>query len=134
MKSESWPHIAKEWINRKRCFGWPSGEMINAIVQNGCHIVPVDRSSDHTNDKEWRLSFCIAEKELVKTFNHTQILVDGLLKIILKEILSYHKNIEKLICSCFLKTVLFWAIEESSRSFWVRETIFVCVSTYVWDV
>ncbi|VDI09974.1 Hypothetical predicted protein [Mytilus galloprovincialis] len=126
VKSESWPRVAREWIHRKRCFGWPSGKMINAIVQSGCHIVPVGCSSDHTNDKEWRLSFCIAEKELVKTFNHTQILVYGLLKIILKEVISCHKNIETLICSYFLKTVLFWAIEESRRSFWVPNNIVLC--------
>ncbi|XP_071142823.1 uncharacterized protein [Mytilus edulis] len=124
--SESWPQIAKEWIYRKRCFGWPSEEMINAIVQKGCHIVPVGRSRNHANDKEWRLSFCIAEKELVKTFNQTQILVYGLLKILLKEILSCHKNIENLICSYFLKTVLFWVMEESRRSFWVPNNIFLC--------
>ncbi|CAG2234619.1 unnamed protein product [Mytilus edulis] len=35
VKSESWPRVAREWIHRKRCFGWPSGEMINAIVQSG---------------------------------------------------------------------------------------------------
>ncbi|CAC5371191.1 unnamed protein product [Mytilus coruscus] len=57
IKSESWPKIAMEWINRNRQYGWPPQEMIYSIVQKGCHIVPVGSSRNHAEDKDWRLSF-----------------------------------------------------------------------------
>ncbi|CAC5422270.1 unnamed protein product [Mytilus coruscus] len=56
IKSESWPKIAMEWINRNRKFGWPSQEMIYSIVRKGCHIVPVGSSRNHAADEDWRLS------------------------------------------------------------------------------
>lgn len=84
IKSESWPKIAMEWIHRNRKFGWPSQKMNNSIVKKGCHIVPVGSSRNHDADEDWRLSFFTVEKQLVETFNHTQILVYGALKLILK--------------------------------------------------
>lgn len=125
IKSESWPNIAKEWINRKRQFGWPSQEMIYSIVQNGCHIVPVGSSRSHYEDIDWRLSFCTAEKELIQTFNHTQMLVYGVLKLVLKDVMD-KQNLSQLICSYFLKTVMFWAVEETNSSYWVPRNIFLC--------
>ncbi|CAC5371193.1 unnamed protein product [Mytilus coruscus] len=63
VKSESWPNIAMEWINRKRKFGWPSQEMIHSIVQKGCNIVPVGSSRNHESDEDWRLSINSSNKE-----------------------------------------------------------------------
>lgn len=125
IKSESWPKIAMEWITRKRKFGWPSQEMINSIIKKGCYIVPVGSSRYHENDKDWRLSFCIAERELIATFNHTQILVYGVLKLVLKEILNKNSN-EQLICSYFLKTIMFWEVEETRSSNWIPQKLLLC--------
>lgn len=126
VQSEYWPKIAIEWIHRKRNFGWPSQEMINSIVQKGCCIVPIGSSRNHTVDDDWRLSFCLAEKELVETFNHTQLLVYGVLKVIQKKIIDTN-NVEPLLCSYFLKTVIFWVVEETSFSFWTPQNILRCL-------
>jgi hypothetical protein len=71
LKCESWPVTAREWICRKRCFGWPSQEIINEIVKQGCYIVPVGSKVHNGSENEWRLSFSLAEKFLIFTFNHT---------------------------------------------------------------
>ncbi|XP_076084156.1 uncharacterized protein LOC143054942 [Mytilus galloprovincialis] len=126
VQSEYWPKIAIEWIHRKRNYGWPSQEMINSIVQKGCYIVPIGSSRSHTVDDDWRLSFCLAEKELVETFNHTQLLVYGVLKVIQKEIIDTN-NVQPLLCSYFLKTVIFWVVEETSFSFWTPQNILCCL-------
>ena len=126
LKCESWPEIAREWICRKRCFGWPSQEMINEIVKQGCYIVPVGSKVDNGSDNEWRLSFSLAEKNLIFTFNHTQLMIYGMLKIILKEIISQHKEVSELLCSYFLKTTLFWVIEETQRSIWDPKYMMLC--------
>ena len=126
LKCESWPEIAREWICRKRCFGWPSQEMINEIVKQGCYIVPVGIKVDNGSENEWRLSFSLAEKYLIFTFNHTQLMIYEMLKIILKEIISQHEDISELLCSYFLKTTLFWVIEETQRSIWDPKYMVLC--------
>jgi hypothetical protein len=40
------------------------------------------------------------------------ILSYGMLKVILKEITSYHEDISELLCSYVLKTTLCWVIED----------------------
>ena len=112
LKCESWPEIAREWICRKRCFGWPSQEMINEIVKLGCYIVPVGIKVHNGSENEWRLSFNLAEKHLVFTFNHIQLMMYGLLKITLKDIIRQHEDISELLCSYVLKTTLCWVIED----------------------
>ncbi|CAC5422269.1 unnamed protein product [Mytilus coruscus] len=114
-----------EWISRFWKFDLPSQEIISSIVLKGCHIVPVGSSRNHADDKDWRLSFCIAEKTLIETFNHTQILVYGSLKLVLKEIIE-KQNIAQLLCSYFLKTVIFWVVEETSSSYWIPQNIILC--------
>ena len=94
LKCKSWPEIAREWILRKRCFGWPSQEMINEIVKQGCGLVPVGIKVPNGSENEWRLSFNLAEKYLVFTLNHTQLMIYGMLKII-----SQHDDISGLLCS-----------------------------------
>ena len=126
LKCESWPVIAREWICRKRCFGWPSQEMINEIVKQGCYIVPVGSKVDNGSENEWRLSFSLAEKYLIFTFNHTQLMIYGMLKIILKEIISQQEEVSELLCSYFLKTTLFWVIEETQRSIWDPKYMMLC--------
>lgn len=125
VKSESWPNIAMEWINRKRKFRWPSQKMVHSIVKKGCNIVPVGSSRNHESDEDWRLSFCMAEQELIETFNHSQLIVYGALKLVLKEILD-KDNDAHLICSYFLKTIMFWVVEETSSSNWIPQNLLLC--------
>jgi hypothetical protein len=89
-------------------------KLFEDILKNGYHCVPIGskRESDQ-NALEWRLSFSQAEQKLVYSMNHTQFLVYGLLKIFLKEIINDGVN-EPLLCSYFLKTTLFWMIQEGS--------------------
>jgi hypothetical protein len=92
--------------------------MINEIVKLGCYIVPVGIKVHNGSENEWRLSFNLAEKHLVFTFNHIQLMMYGLLKITLKDIIRQHEDISELLCSYFLKTTLFYVIEETQRSIW----------------
>jgi len=126
LKCKSWPEIAREWIFRKRCFGWPSQEMINEIVQQGCYIVAVGSKVNDGSGNEWTLSFNLAERYIVFTFNHAQLMIHGLLKIILREIINQHEDISELLCSYFLKTTLFWVIEETQRSLWDPKYMVLC--------
>ncbi|XP_076107325.1 uncharacterized protein LOC143075677 [Mytilus galloprovincialis] len=120
IKTVTWPNIASEWVLRKRKYGWPSREMIQNIQSQSCHLVPVSSKVDArtTEEIEWRLSFSFAERELVHSFSHTQLLVYGLLKLILKEVICVHHDIAEHLCSYFLKTTIFWVIEDNPQSIW----------------
>ncbi|CAC5422271.1 unnamed protein product [Mytilus coruscus] len=126
IKSESWPNIANELINCNRQFGCPSQEMIYSIVKKRFHNVPVGSNRNHAEDIDRRLLFCTAEKQLIETFNHTHILVYGVLKLISKEIIE-KQIIAQLHCSYFLKTVMFWVVEETSSSYWIPQNILLCI-------
>lgn len=60
----------------------------------------------------WRLSFSVAEKQLIHSFNYTQLLCYALLKLTLKRIINANDHANGLLCSYFLKTALFWVSEE----------------------
>ena len=70
---KSWPTSAAEWKDRPRNYGWPSEHDKEDIEQFGCHFVPIGHSLSERKSLEWRLSFSIAERTLVWSFNHTQL-------------------------------------------------------------
>lgn len=98
---------------KKRCamFNWPSNILLEEILKNGCHFVPVgSKISGNENELEWRISFSLAEQRLVYSMNHTQFMCYGLLKIFLKEVVNQDKE-EPLLCSYFVKNTMFWQIQ-----------------------
>jgi hypothetical protein len=103
------PTIALPWIDRCLTRAWPSRSVLQSIINEGIHLVPI--ANRQTNDLEWRISFSQAEQKLVYSMNHCQFLCYGLMKIILKEVIS-----DELLCSYFMKTILFWRIQEKGSS------------------
>ena len=81
-----WPTSAAEWKDRPRHYGWPTQRDREYIEQFGCHLVPVGHPLSSAKSLEWRLSFSIAERTLVWSFNHTQLQCYAILKLILKRI------------------------------------------------
>jgi hypothetical protein len=109
-----WPRLARPWIERCLRYSWPPALVLANTLKNGYHCVPVgSKIVSSGNLLEWRLSFSQAELKLVSAMNHTQFLVYGLLKIFLKEVVN-HDVEEPLLCSYFLKTTVFWMIQEGS--------------------
>ncbi|XP_033761398.1 uncharacterized protein LOC117343176 [Pecten maximus] len=125
----SWPKEANEWITRTRLYGWPHPTLINKIVNSGCHLVPVgDKCSDDTF-LQWRISFAAAERSLVHSFSHIQVKVYVLLKYVLRQIKETLKETigdDDILCSYFLKTIMFHAIENSSQMLWQDKNLFHC--------
>ncbi|VDH99862.1 Hypothetical predicted protein [Mytilus galloprovincialis] len=127
-RCHSWPIIAAKWITRCRKYQWPSTELIEDIVRENVLLAPIGSKFDDEKDNsyEWKISFEIAEEMLVYSFNHTQLLCYALLKYTLKD--EIHKKIQGLMCSYFMKTVLFWMIEESQISEWQPHGLVECFS------
>ena len=124
-----WPTSADEWKDRPRHFGWPSQRDKEYIEQFGCHLVPVGHPLSARKSLEWRLSFSIAERTLVWSFNHTQMQCYAAMKLILKEYVKTkcaekHKSV---LCSYFIKTFLFWQFEKTDLSFWQITNLSGCI-------
>ncbi|XP_048771271.2 uncharacterized protein LOC125677305 [Ostrea edulis] len=113
------PLPALPWVERCLTRVWPSRSVLQTIVNEGFHLVPIaNRETNENSDLEWRISFSQAEQKLVYSMNHCQFLCYGIMKIILKEIIS-----DELLCSYFMKTILFWRIQESSSTPWIPSTL-----------
>ena len=117
-KCKSWPKTADEWIGRQRKYSWPPSKLISFITSKGCHYVPVGDYNSKFNDVEWRVSFVLSECALVRSFNRVQFKVYGLMKL-----LKLHLS---LITSYHVKTLIFFAIENSPTSMWSNENIVIC--------
>lgn len=115
------------WIDRCQQKGWPKRSVIDEIVSNGCHVMPIGskRESDE-NELEWRLSFSQAEQKIVYTMNHSRFMCYGVLKIFLKEVIC-SINQDSLICYYYLKNILFWEIQNNpDSSFWCPQNSLPC--------
>ncbi|XP_052078279.1 uncharacterized protein LOC127716194 [Mytilus californianus] len=77
-------------------------------------------------DIEWRISFSVGEKFLINTFTHTQLICYALLKILLKDVIATYNECDNLLCSYFLKTVIFWISEELLQSIWKPGNLIHC--------
>ncbi|XP_078320645.1 uncharacterized protein LOC111113367 [Crassostrea virginica] len=117
-----WPRSASSWINR--CHSWPDREVVNEIVRNGCHFVPIGHPLGLHEHEEWRISFSLAEHKLVHSMNHCQFLTYGLLKIFLKEVIDEQsEETNKLLCSYHMKTVIFWVIQQNAVPLWCPQNL-----------
>ena len=101
---------------------------MKAIVDFGFRLVPVGHPDSKTNMMEWRISFSVAERTLVWSFNHIQMQLYAVMKLILKEYINPHCSPPcRMLCSYFVKTFLFWECEKSDPSFWCKENFRECV-------
>ena len=126
---KAWPTAAAEWKDRPRHYGWPLQHDKEYIEKFGCQLVPVGHPLSAKKSLEWRLSFSIAERTLVWSFNHTQLQCYAVMKLILKEYVKTncaekHKSV---LCSYFMKTFLFWQFEKIERSFWQIANLSGCI-------
>ncbi|XP_062577608.1 uncharacterized protein LOC134239440 [Saccostrea cucullata] len=123
--SRSWPPSASSWVSR--CRTWPKPHVVHDIVKKGCHFVAIGHSLGNHVDKEWRISFSLAEKQLVYSMNHCQFLIYGLLKLFLEEVINNGLNSEdKILCSYHMKTAVFWAIQQNKISHWSPQNLLQC--------
>lgn len=123
LKADHWPDKAKPWIKRCQQSGWPVETVVSEIVNSGCHIVPIGSTSDEM--LEWRISFSNSEQMIVCSLNHCQFICYGLLKIFLKEVINEQSK-SQVLCSYFMKTVLFWVIQNDRTLKWTPDNLLFC--------
>lgn len=122
-KSDHWPDTAIQWTQRCQQSGWPVETVVSQIVNSGCHVVPIGSTSDE--NLEWRISFSNAEQKIVYSLNHCQFICYGLLKIFLKEVINEQSK-SQVLCSYFMKTILFWVIQNDRTLIWTPDNLLRC--------
>ena len=123
-----WPNESSEWFHRLRHFSWPTSQDISTITDFGFHLVAVGHTHSDTKALEWRISFSMAERTLVWSFNHVQIQCYAVMKIILKEFIKLRCNTQnQVLCSYFIKTFLFWKYETTELNFWRENNLRECI-------
>ncbi|XP_061183468.1 uncharacterized protein LOC133191748 [Saccostrea echinata] len=120
-----WPPSASLW--RNRCHAWPPPRVVYDIVNQGCHFAAIGHKSGNHEDKEWRISFSLAERKLVYSMDHCQFLTYGLLKLFLKEVINKGlSDEEKLLCSYHVKTAVFWVLQQNTIAYWCPQNLLEC--------
>lgn len=104
------------------------GVYIDKKAQGGCHLVPVCDKCSEDASLQWRISFAEAERYLVHSFSHIQYKVYILLKYscVLKQTLKEQLAMMTFLYSYFMKTTMFYALENSSQMFWQDKNFFHC--------
>ncbi|XP_052078052.1 uncharacterized protein LOC127715990, partial [Mytilus californianus] len=120
-----WVSQASQWITRSS-HTWPSYNVKQSILKHSVLFVPVGVKESPKEVIEWRISFSVGEKFLINTFTHTQLICYALLKILLKDVIVTYTKCEDLLCSYFLKTIIFWISEELLQSIWEPENLIHC--------
>ena len=120
-----WPQIAMEFATRVRESNQPSREIIEQVMSQGCLYVGVGHPRSADGGKEWRLSFSLAEKILVRSWNDVKTKCYIAVKALCKEKFDTES---KVICSYFIKTAIFWLSERMPVSFWDKGTMLECIA------
>lgn len=115
-----WPSAASEWVHRKRNQEWPTQQLVNEITKEGCLIVPKIPTNSKTR-LEWRLSFCLAERKLMRSLEKQQRLCYIFLKGIWRKFLKPPAG--KGLQSYHLKNVLLWECEAVPADNWSCDTL-----------
>ena len=113
-----WPSIAEEFKHRKRLSGFPSVDFVQRITSMGCLLVP-KFPQDSKTLLEWRLSFCLVERELMLNLSDIQKRCYLLFKAIWRKFLC--PPIGKALQSYHLKNVFLWECESVCQEEWTDE-------------
>ena len=125
LKSRQWISIANQWITRSNC-PWPSSDVKSLIIEHGVLFVPIGSKGSKNEHIEWRISFSVSEKLLIYSFTQTQLLCYALMKILIKDVVNRDSRCKDLICSFYIKNIIFWVSEETSLSIWRPENCIPC--------
>ena len=126
LSSIDWPDCAREWLSRKRIYGWPSKELIKQCKSLGFIVVSTCHPASDEKPSQWRISFSHQERLLVTQFNSVQLKCYILLKIIKKEFIKQYIK-EDTLTSYHLKTCMLYILENTPSELWVPENLVGCL-------
>jgi len=133
MRCLSWPPQAADWPTRHRYDDWPDSATVDHIVNNGCDVVGAVhhqcRQDEWMSMCQWRLSFSRAEIVLLNSWMPVQQIVYHMLRFFMKTKRLTDSDASEAVSSYHIKTLMMWACELKSSSFWTNDLnlVRVCV-------
>ncbi|XP_045205355.2 uncharacterized protein LOC123557753 [Mercenaria mercenaria] len=126
-----WPVIATSWKCRasKSKSTWLEPQLVDSIIKDGCHVVPVPSKKSLTPDRECRISFSASEGRLAReavTDYQRQCYI--YLKILRKQVMGN----KPVLSSYVFKSVFLYCCENLPVEYW-RDYPGTCV-LYMLDV
>ncbi|KAK3587380.1 hypothetical protein CHS0354_028753 [Potamilus streckersoni] len=122
-----WPNIANSFLFRQRPSGWPTREMIQELKKLGCGFVAAGHEESPMKELEWRVSFSVLEKRLLRELSEAQLrsylFFKSMYKLLLLE--------PKCLTSYMMKNILLWVIETVPLDTWRFDNILQCVLALV---
>ena len=116
-----WPKEACKWFERKTKYKWPDETLRRHIHSLGTCIVPFGRSFDGSrSETDWRISFSLAEREIIWSLGGTELLCYEILKRISSHIKTKFPGC---IQSYYFKTSFLWTLEQTSRDQWEPDEV-----------
>ncbi|XP_033113166.1 uncharacterized protein LOC117113830 [Anneissia japonica] len=112
LKCRQWPPFTSNFFNRSRLNGWPSKELLVKLEGLKCLVVPIGHPNSESKEIEWRLSFSVAERELIHNMYEPYGQCMVALKIVKEMYIVYNDTEEPTpFCTYFLKTACLWMCE-----------------------
>ncbi|XP_020618225.1 uncharacterized protein LOC110056122 [Orbicella faveolata] len=121
-RTRGWPEVAREWISRDR--KWPSADIVDKVIQEGCHLVVKPPRNNGNPDCDFRISFSHAEYLLSQEMNHIQRECYRCLKRYHRAYLSTQPAS---LVTFHLKNILLQTIEETGVETWTESNRAGCV-------
>jgi len=130
----SWPPQAAAWPTRQRHYEWPDSATVDRVVGNGCDVVGVAHRRCRQDERMSRLSFSRAEVVLLNSWMPEQQIVYHLLRTFVKterltDSTAYINSGTGTLSNFHIKTLMLWACELQSRSWWTDDLnlVRICV-------
>ena len=119
LQSKNWPSGAKQWFTRHRPSGWPDKRMLDKIWNEiGIHVVPKPEAERPDGHLLWRISFGLAERELIRSLSLPQRNVYRILKGLVRNRAKDPPG----LASFHLKTIFLYACEAIATDKWTKES------------
>ncbi|KAK3576835.1 hypothetical protein CHS0354_002628 [Potamilus streckersoni] len=125
LRCSQWPREGYEWFHRRRCYGWPTTRQIQNAWKYGCFATAVGHPSSNEEVLEWRLSFSLAERDLVRSFGDIVMKVYILLKMVKKTFIE--PFLEDAFSSYHCKVCMLWMREKTPSELWCTANLLCCL-------
>jgi len=133
MRCLSWPPQATDWPTCLRYCDWPDSATVDHVISDGCDVVGAVhrqcRQDKQVSKFQWRLSFSRAEIVLLNSWIPVQQIVYHMLRFFMKTKRLMGSDASEALSNYHIKTLMMWACELKSSSFWTDDLnlVRVCV-------
>ncbi|KAK3102406.1 hypothetical protein FSP39_011177 [Pinctada imbricata] len=119
LRLEHWGFDKKSYRTRERYGNWPSQEVIEKVMEEGCCLVATGPPEMKEDTSLWRVSFATSEQILAHSLTDFQIRT----YLIVKSIAKAELFEPECLSSYMLKNILFWALEVLPEETWIGNNI-----------